>query len=175
MSRVALTRWMKTGSSFTRCVATSAATVAATISPSTTCAARVMRHPAWRSVRARASRDSVARPGGPAPPASPRAPRPRPRTHSGPPAVPWPLYGYGKARRAYLPVSAALRPPYARLWSVHTGVLLEFTPVVGGRSLYILDNKGVLRAIARRRGPVRWTRRLGTLAASAPAYAPGRG
>ena len=101
-----------------------------------------------------------------APPPSPR----RPQTE----AFAWPFYGYTKDRRAYLPVSTDLRPPYARLWSVHAGVLLEFTPVLGGRSIYILDNKGVLRAIARRRGRVRWTRRLGKLAASAPAYAHGR-
>jgi len=103
----------------------------------------------------------------------PAAPQPPP---AGPDTEPftWPLYGYTKDRRAYLPASTILRPPYARLWSVRARVLLEFTPVLGGRSLYILDNKGRLRAIARRRGRVRWTRRLGTLAASSPAYAHGR-
>jgi outer membrane protein assembly factor BamB len=103
----------------------------------------------------------------------PAAPQPSPARPDTEPFT-WPVYGYTKDRRAYMPASTLLRPPYARLWSVHAGVLLEFTPVLGGRSLYVLDNKGVLRAIARRRGRVRWTRRLGTLAASAPAYAHGR-
>jgi hypothetical protein len=106
----------------------------------------------------------------PPPPAAPQPSPARPDTEP----FTWPVYGYTKDRRAYLAASTLLRPPYARLWSVHAGVLLEFTPVLGGRSLYILDNKGALRAIARRRGRLRWTRRLGTLAASAPAYAHGR-
>jgi outer membrane protein assembly factor BamB len=106
-------------------------------------------------------------------PAPPTAPEPSPARPDTEPFT-WPVYGYTKTRRAYLAASTLLRPPYARLWSLRAGVLLEFTPVLGGRSLYVLDNKGVLRAIARRRGRLRWTRRLGRLAASSPAYAHGR-
>ena len=103
-------------------------------------------------------------------------PAPAPSSPARPDTEPftWAVYGYSKERRHYLPASTLVRPPFARLWSVHIGVLLEFSPVLGGRSLYVLDNKGVLFAIARRRGRVRWTRRLGTLAASSPAYASGR-
>ena len=100
-------------------------------------------------------------------------PRRRPRTDRLDRFV-WPIYGYSKDRRRYLPASSALRPPYARLWSVHARVLLEFSPVIGGRSLYLLDNNSLLRAIAKRKGRVRWKRRLGVLAASSPAYGRGR-
>src|SRR3954454_9236560 len=104
------------------------------------------------------------------PPAPPQPPPARPDTDP----FTWPVYGYTKDRRGDFPASTLLRPPYARLWSHTVGVLLEFTPVLGGRSLYTLDNKGALHAIARRRGRVRWTRRLGALAASSPAYSAGR-
>jgi outer membrane protein assembly factor BamB len=106
-------------------------------------------------------------------PPPPPAPEPSPARPDTDPFT-WAVYGYTKDRRGYLPASTLLRPPYARLWSHGVGVLLEFTPVLGGRSLYVLDNKGVVHAIARRRGRVRWTRRLGTLAASSPAYSAGR-
>src|SRR3954454_1618295 len=104
------------------------------------------------------------------PPAPPQPSPARPDTDP----FTWPVYGYTKDRRGDFPASTVLRPPYARLWSHRVGVLLEFTPVLGGRSLYTLDNKGALHAIARRRGRVRWTRKLGTLAASSPAYSAGR-
>ena len=56
----------------------------------------------------------------------------------------WAHYGYSKDRRRYLPASLNLRPPYYRVWSLTGRVLLEFGPVPGGKSLYLLKNYGSL-------------------------------
>lgn len=85
----------------------------------------------------------------------------------------WAHYGYSKDRRRYLPASPKLRPPYFRRWSVRGKILLEFSPVIGGRSLYLLKNNGALYAISKKTGRVRWKRKLGNLAASSPAYGDG--
>src|SRR3954468_9070204 len=85
----------------------------------------------------------------------------------------WPVYGYTKDRRRYLP-GPSLRPPYARLWNVRARALLEFSPVIGPRWLYLLDNNAFPWSIRKRNGDVRWKRRLGILAAASPAYDHGR-
>ena len=48
-------------------------------------------------------------------------------------------------------------------------VLLEFGPVLCGRRVYLLKNNGALYAISRTTGRVSWKRKLGSLAAAAPA------
>src|SRR4051795_1038198 len=82
----------------------------------------------------------------------------------------WAHYGYSQDRRRYLPASQNLRPPYYRVWSLTGKVLLEFGPVLGGKSLYLLKNNGALYAIAKNTGRIRWKRKLGFLAAASPAY-----
>ena len=106
----------------------------------------------------------------PAPPPSPRA-----RARAEPPheRFVWPIYGYTKDRRRYLP-GPSLRPPYARLWSVRARALLEFSPVIGPRWLYLLDDDGFLWSIRKKTGDVRWKKRVGVLAAASPAYHRGR-
>lgn len=86
----------------------------------------------------------------------------------------WAHYGYSKDRRRHLPAAASLRPPFYRTWSVTGKILLEFSPVIGGRSLYLLKNNGALYAIAKKTGRVRWKDKLGYLAASSPAYGDGK-
>ena len=44
-------------------------------------------------------------------------------------------------------------------------ILLEFPPVICGKSLFLLKNNGALYAISRRTGKVRWKAKLGYLAA----------
>lgn len=85
----------------------------------------------------------------------------------------WPVYGYDKARSRYLPLSQPLRPPFAERWKLGGSVLLEFPPVLGGRSMFLLKDDGQLLGIARKDGTVRWRRKLGRLAAASPAYADG--
>jgi len=85
----------------------------------------------------------------------------------------WPVYGYTRERTQYLPLQQPLRPPFAERWAIHGSTLLEFTPTLGGRSLFLLKNNGALYAVVRKNGKKRWKRKLGYLAASAPAYAHG--
>jgi len=86
----------------------------------------------------------------------------------------WPVYGYSKARTHYLPVRRTLRPPFRKAWAETGRVLLEFTPVLCGRLLFLLKNNGALYAISRLNGKVAWKRKVGSLAASSPACGNGR-
>jgi outer membrane protein assembly factor BamB len=81
----------------------------------------------------------------------------------------WPVYGYTKNRARDLPLSRPLRPPFVIRWRVTGSILLEFPPVLCGKSLYLLKNNGALYSISRRTGKVRWKAKLGTLAAASPA------
>ena len=97
------------------------------------------------------------------------ASRPRTDEHPADDGFSWPIYGYSKARTHHLPIRRAPRPPYRQAWAVRGTVLLEFSPVLCGRRLYLLKNNGALYAISRTTGRVSWTRKLGSLAAAAPA------
>ena len=79
------------------------------------------------------------------------------------------MYGYTADRARYLPLDRPLRPPFNVRWKVTGSILLEFPPVICGRSLYLLKNNGALYAISRRTGKVRWKAKLGYLAAASPA------
>jgi outer membrane protein assembly factor BamB len=88
-------------------------------------------------------------------------------------AFDWPVYGYAKSRTRYLPLKEPLRPPFAERWKLGGSVLLEFPPAMGRRSLFLLKNNAALYGMSRKTGKVRWKRKLGYLAAAAPAYAHG--
>lgn len=97
---------------------------------------------------------------------------PRPVSPDGHPAddeFVWPMFGYSKARTHHLPLRRTPRPPYRQAWALRGSVLLEFSPVLCGRRLYLLKNNGALYAVSRTSGRVSWKRKLGTLAASSPA------
>ncbi|MEA2324249.1 MAG: hypothetical protein QOD81_4099, partial [Solirubrobacteraceae bacterium] len=81
----------------------------------------------------------------------------------------WPVYGYTKDRRSWLPLADPMRPPFVQQWAMTGRILLEFTPVLCGRSVFLMKNNGALYAVSRLSGRVRWKRKLGYLAASAPA------
>ncbi|MEA2155968.1 MAG: hypothetical protein QOE11_2108 [Solirubrobacteraceae bacterium] len=85
----------------------------------------------------------------------------------------WPVYGFRKSRTHHLPLNVTPRPPYRQAWAVRGKVLLEFTPVLCRRKVYLLKNNGALYAISRLSGRVSWKRRLGTLAAASPACSHG--
>ncbi len=86
----------------------------------------------------------------------------------------WAGYGYSKDKRKFLPASKLLRPPYRRVWSYTGSILLEFSPIMAEGKLFLLRNNGALHAIDKRTGKAVWKRKLGTLAASSPAYGNGR-
>ena len=82
----------------------------------------------------------------------------------------WPIYGFTPARTRFFPLERAARPPFLPRWAVRGDELLEFSPVAGGGSIYILKNNGALYAVKRATGYVLWKKKLGDLAASSPAY-----
>jgi outer membrane protein assembly factor BamB len=83
----------------------------------------------------------------------------------------WPEYGYTKQRTRDLPLDVPLRPPFVRQWAVTGRQLIEFPPVLCGRSLYLQKNNAALYKISRLTGKVRWKAKIGYLAASSPACA----
>jgi outer membrane protein assembly factor BamB len=96
------------------------------------------------------------------------AARPGTSSHPADDGFEWPVYGYTKSRTHHLPLNVTPRPPYHEAWAYRGRVLLEFTPVLCGRSVYIMKNDAALIALSRRTGRVRWKRKLGALAAAAP-------
>ena len=86
----------------------------------------------------------------------------------------WPLYGYGPERQRYLSVPPTLAPPFRQVWQRNGKALLEFPPVMQGKSLYLLSDFGRFMRLDKRNGRVVWERNLGTLAASTPALAGNR-
>jgi len=86
----------------------------------------------------------------------------------------WPLYGYDLLRASNLQTGRDIKPPFKTEWKIGGGILLEFSPVMDSKSLYLLKNNGALHAINKSNGKVRWKRKLGSLAASSPAYSDGQ-
>jgi len=80
----------------------------------------------------------------------------------------WPTYGYTADRRRVVDIPKALRPPYRRRWSFAGGALIEFPPVVSEKSLFVLQDDGVVASIDKENGKVRWAKNVGALAASSP-------
>ena len=104
-------------------------------------------------------------------------PEPAPRPPPAPPPpdrFAWPLYGYTKNRTRELPAPRSLKPPFRERWRLGGRVLLEFPPVLLGRSLYLLKNNGSVYAVDKDSGRVRWRRNVGRLAAASPAVGHGR-
>jgi outer membrane protein assembly factor BamB len=99
---------------------------------------------------------------------APPAPPPKKQKETAP--FEWPTYGYTASRGRDFPLAEPARPPFLMRWAVRGDELLEFGPVAGGSSLYVLKNNGALYAIKRRTGVVYWKKKLGSLAASSPGY-----
>jgi outer membrane protein assembly factor BamB len=87
--------------------------------------------------------------------------------------VPWPLYGYDRARTRYLPAKG-VRPPFRDLWRYTGHPLLEFPPVVAAGRLFFVNNSGYAISLDADTGKQIWKRRIGILNASTPAYSRGR-
>jgi outer membrane protein assembly factor BamB len=84
----------------------------------------------------------------------------------------WPWYGLNGGRTRFFAASGAkLHPPLHVGWRFNDGALLEFPPVIYHTTLFMLDDNGYARAINTLNGHVRWTHRVGTLAAASPAVA----
>jgi outer membrane protein assembly factor BamB len=88
--------------------------------------------------------------------------------------VNWPVYGYDDARTRYLPTKRVNPPFDASSWSFNAGTLLEFSPVLHGDQLFIVDKNAQTIALDSQTGKVQWKRKVGGLSAASPAYADDR-
>ena len=73
----------------------------------------------------------------------------------------WAVFGFGKTRTRYLPTNKDLGPPYDQRWAFRGSVLLEFPPILGSHSVYLLRNNGSLYAFGRKTGRLHWRRKVG--------------
>jgi outer membrane protein assembly factor BamB len=81
----------------------------------------------------------------------------------------WPIYGYTPQRTRYLPVN--MGPPARKLWRFTKGHgLIEFQPVLANGFLYYVNNSGQAFAVNAKTGKRRWSRKVGSLVASSPAW-----
>jgi outer membrane protein assembly factor BamB len=81
----------------------------------------------------------------------------------------WTVYGYTPDRRRAVDVPKSLvRPPFTKRWRYDGHALLEFPPVLSPKSLFLLRDDGVITALDKLNGDVRWARKVGDLAASSP-------
>jgi len=86
----------------------------------------------------------------------------------------WEQYGYSQDRRRYLNARKDVRPPFRFRWNWDAGVLLEFPPIIVGERLFTVTNDGRVFALDAKTGKRVWSRDMGYLAASSPAYGDGR-
>ncbi len=84
-------------------------------------------------------------------------------------AIPWPLYGYDRARTRYLPVRG-VKPPFRKVWRYTNRPLLEFPPVLARGRLFFVNNNGLAVALDADTGRTIWKRRIGRLNASSPVF-----
>jgi hypothetical protein len=106
----------------------------------------------------------------PAEPAGPKPAPPKPK----PDDFVWRHYGYSKDHRRFYAPPASFRGPFIAVWKRKAPALLEFPPVMARESIFQLADNGQLASLRKTNGRVRWKRKLGRLAASAPALGGGR-
>src|SRR5882724_8988392 len=92
-----------------------------------------------------------------------------------PETVNWPIYGYDLQRTHYLPAADAknVKPPFRSIWTRISGSLIEYQPVLFKDTLWFTKNDGQVWALNTKTGKTLWTKRIGSLAASSPAYMDG--
>jgi outer membrane protein assembly factor BamB len=83
-------------------------------------------------------------------------------------SVPWPLYGYDVAR-THSPIQFHLRPPYTKIWTLRTGNIIEFPPVVGYGLLFVNQYYGRFFAVNAATGQTQWQKHFRNCGAASPA------
>lgn len=82
--------------------------------------------------------------------------------------VPWPTYGYDNAR-THDPIQFRLRPPYKKIWTLRTGNIIEFPPVVGYGALFVNQFRGRFFAVEAASGKPLWRKHFRNCGAASPA------
>jgi outer membrane protein assembly factor BamB len=82
--------------------------------------------------------------------------------------VPWPLYGYDLAR-THDPIQFHLRPPYRKIWTLRTGNIIEFPPVVGYGLLFANQYRGRFFVVNAATGKRQWRKHFHNCGAASPA------
>jgi outer membrane protein assembly factor BamB len=95
-----------------------------------------------------------------APPAKPRPPKALA-------ARPWPTYGYD-VQRTRVAAQFDVGPPFRKLWTVRSGNLLEYPPVVANGRVFVSHQRGRVFAIDAKTGKVQWSHRFPRCSASSP-------
>ncbi len=108
-------------------------------------------------------------------PTSTTAPAPPPKHHQLIDNFQWPWYGYDAGRTRFFADSAKLKPPFHVGWHLDDGTLLEFPPVIYHKTMFLLGDDGIAKAIDVFNGHTFWAHRVGTLAAASPAVAANHG
>jgi outer membrane protein assembly factor BamB len=89
-------------------------------------------------------------------------------------AVNWPIYGYDDERTRYFP-STRVNPPFrSSEWSFVAGKLLEFSPIVVDKRLFLVDKNALVYSLDGHTGKVLWKHGVGALSAASPAFEDGR-
>lgn len=81
----------------------------------------------------------------------------------------WTTYGYTPDRKRAVDVpKSVLKPPYRQRWFYNGKGVIEFPPVMSAKSLFILRYDGTVQCLYKDSGKVRWSKHVGSLAASSP-------
>jgi outer membrane protein assembly factor BamB len=83
-------------------------------------------------------------------------------------AEPWPTYGYDVGRTRNASQFTKVEPPFRKLWTVRSGSLLEFPPVVANGRVFVSQQHGRVFAINAKTGKVIWSRQYDRCSASSP-------
>jgi len=96
-------------------------------------------------------------------------PAPKKKKHQKIQTVNWPRYGYTVAHTRTFKPERTLDGPWRKDWVHQAAALTEFGPAIWKGTLYQVVDDGMVFAINAKNGKTRWRRRVGDLAASAPA------
>lgn len=96
------------------------------------------------------------------------APAVKKRTQKSIETVPWPMYGYDAAR-SHDPIQFHLRPPFKKIWTLRTGNVIEFPPVVGYGLLFVNQFRGRFFVVNAATGKREWRKHFQNCGAASPA------
>lgn len=83
--------------------------------------------------------------------------------------VSWPRYGYTVGHTRSFQPERPLNGPWRKAWTHQVAALTEFPPVIWKGRIFQLIDDGELVSLTARSGRKRWSRMVGSLAASSPA------